>query len=332
MLSDPYIHLRAELRQQGHTRGHIDHAVASGRWINLHRGVYIDTASPDLPKSKLRGHLIACGSDAALSHGSAATIHQFDSTHGFGPIVYVTARKQCGVKFNSAQLVIAHSYVPIQSVTIDGFPVTTRARTLLDLAGRVDDIECERLLESALRGADPKRPNRWRSQVLEELHDLLKAYPRHPGASRVRRVLILRPANCLPTGSFPETVLLQALREAGIEVIRQPTLVVIDDRNRRFVYYLDFLIVAGRCIVEIDGSAHLQSERSRTDAARQNRLIGFDVFRYPATTILRDPSYAVDELRAHVRQVRNASLSWTESGRVVSGVGNDWSIVPDRTR
>jgi Protein of unknown function (DUF559) len=328
---DSSVFRRADVLKQGHTRGYIDHAVASGRWINLHRGVYVDTASPDMARSIVCGHLIACGLDAALSHFSAATIHQFDSTHGFGATVYVTARKQCGVKCGSTQLAIIHSYVPIQSTTIEGLPVTTRARTLLDLAGRVDDIECERLLESAFRGADPKRPHRWRTNVLAELLLLMKAYPRHPGASRARRVLILRPVDCRPTGSFPETVLLQALREVGVEVIRQPTLVVKDDSGRRFEYYPDFVIVAGRCIVEIDGAEHLKTERSRKDAARQNRLIGFDVFRYPAATILRDPSYAVAELLTHVRQVRNASSSWTESGRVVRGAGNDWSIVPAGT-
>jgi very-short-patch-repair endonuclease len=322
---------RSALLAQGFSRGYIDHAVDSGRWERVHRGIYIEADSLDIRSARLAAHLAACGVNAVVSHDSAAARHGFDSTKPRGETEFVTARHSCGVR-SSADLVVSHARRTISSVQIDGVPVTTRAQTLLDIAARVDDVECERVLESALRGDNPKRPNLWRTEVLDELVELLKLFPRHPGTNRVRRVLLLRPPGCRPTGSFPETVLLQLLRQKGVEVIRQPTLLVIDSQGRRFQYYPDFLIVAGRCIVEIDGADHLRPQRSRTDAARQNRLIGFDVFRYPALTFLNDPEYAIAELLAHARQVRNQSTEWTESGRVVSGAGNEWNIVPASRR
>lgn len=331
MFADPAVLTRSHLLELGHSRGYIDHAVAMGRWIRVHRGVYVDSTAIDLTRSMLYAHLIACGPDAALSYGTASKLHGFDSTRSYGDKVYVTAPRSCGVRSRPG-LVVNQSTMLNRRELVDGLPVTTRARTLLDISARVDDLECERVLESALRSSDPKRPDQWRTDVRDELAELMKTYPRHPGVGRVRRVLLLRPAGCRPTGSFPETVLVQALRAAGIEAIRQPTLIVIDELGRRFEYYPDLLIIGGRCIVEVDGGHHLLAQRSRTDSARQNRLIGFDVFRYPATTILDDPSYAVAELVAHVRQVRNRSTTWTESGRLISGNGNSWSIAATNLR
>jgi very-short-patch-repair endonuclease len=330
VFTDPAVILRSTLLAQGHGRGYIDHAVRSGRLIRLHRGIYVDATAVDLSKSKLRAHLVGCGPLSALSHSSAAVLHGFDSTHPFDDTVHISAPQPCGVRGIDPGLVISHSTMLSTRDVIDGFPVTTRARTLLDISASTSDIECERILESALRGANPKRPDQWRTGVLDDVLELIKSYPRHRGASRVRRILILRPHDCRPTGSFPETVLVQALRDVGIEAIRQPTLVVIDDRGKRFEYFPDLLIVAGRCIVEVDGGAHLSSARARTDAARQNRLIGFDVFRYPATTILNDSSYAVKEVVAHVQQVKNRFGTWDISGRRVTGDGNHWSIIPAR--
>jgi very-short-patch-repair endonuclease len=319
--------LRSELLAQGHGCGYIDHAVKSGRLIRIHRGIYVDAAAEDLATSRMRAHLVGCGPLSVVSHDSAAALHRFDSTHGYSETVYITAPRSSGVRGTSPGLVISHSTMLEKRDVVDGFPVTTRARTLLDVSASMSDIECERVLESAIRGVNPKRPDRWRNEVLDDVVELITSYPRHPGASRIRRVLISRPGDCRPTGSFPETVLVQALRNVGIAAIRQPTVVVIDDRGRQFEYFPDLLIVGGRCIVEVDGGSHLTPTRARTDAARQNRLIGFDVFRYPATTVLNDPTYAVAELVTHVKQVKNQSTTWEISGRRVSGDGSEWTIV-----
>jgi very-short-patch-repair endonuclease len=328
MFKDSAVVTRSQLLAQGLTRGYIDHAVATGRLIRLHRGVYVDSSAVDLPKSMMLAHLVACGPEAVLSHNSAAELHGFDSTLPYENVIHISAPRSCGVRSEPPGLFIAYSTMLKQREVIDELPVTTRARTLLDMAARVDDVECERILEAALRSSNPKRPDRWRTEALDNILSLLTKYPRHPGASRVRRVLHLRPAGCRPTGSFAETVLVQALRRVGIEMIRQPTLIVLDEAGRRFEYFPDGLIVAGRCIVEVDGSQHLLPQRARSDSARQNRLVGFTVFRYPATTILNDVTYAVNELAAHVRHVQNQQLSWTDSGRAVSGACNNWSIAP----
>jgi very-short-patch-repair endonuclease len=319
---------RSELLLRGFTRGSIDHAVASGRLRSIHRGIYLDTATPTPALAALRAHLRACGPEAVVSHVSAARLHRFDSTRPWSEASHITAPASCGIRASGPECFIAHTSIALPTTTIDGFAVTSRARTVLDLAATTNDVECERVLESALRGDNPKRPDQWRVEVLDELLELLRVLPRHRGTGRVRRVLRLRPDGCRPTGSFPETVFVQALRALGIEAIRQPNLAIHDEQGRRFQYFPDLLVVAGRCIVEIDGSQHLLPDRSRSDAARQNRLVGFHVFRYPATMILDDPVYAAKEVASQVKRVRNSSLTWTAAGRCVSGSGNAWEVVP----
>jgi very-short-patch-repair endonuclease len=332
MLSRSKILTRSALLKDGHSRGHIDYQVESGRWQRVHPGIYIEKHEAGIARSIWAAHLLACGPSSALSHRSAAAIHGLDSTLGWGIEVDVSTLRGCGVRSCPPHFRVWLTSNRIEPVTVEGFPVTSRARTMLDVAVLVDDIECERVLESVLRGANPKRPDLWRTEVLTELLTLVVENSRHRGVSRLRRVLALRPPGCRPTGSFPETVLMQALRERGIEVIRQPTLDVVNAGGEQATYFPDLLIVQGRCIVEVDGSHHLEPQRARSDALRQNRLVGFTVFRYPASVILRDARDAAQEIAHHVQAVQNRSNSWTMAGRKIVGVGNHWSITETRAR
>jgi very-short-patch-repair endonuclease len=364
----PGLFFRRSLLAGGHTRGYIDHAVASGRWVRLHEGIYVETASTNFDSAVLHAHLAACSGYQekkngeslfkqanlqyglpVLSHYSAARLHQFDSTRPMPTTTTITSFRNCGVRIHrDASLVIVHPRREVSTEIVDGLPVTSRARTLLDLAAIVSDEEAERILESALRGPDPKRPHIWREEVLSELLVLLESHPRHRGTNTVRRILNLRahvevrPSGELvspkgrahvevrPTGSLPETVLVQLLRGRAIKAIRQPRVVVNDDRGRRFEYYPDLLITAGRCIVEVDGASHRTPQRARTDAARQNRLLGFHIFRYPADQIMTEPEYVVSEISTHVRRTRNTAPNWTSAGVCVSGQLHEWSITPQR--
>jgi very-short-patch-repair endonuclease len=328
MFTDSGVVCRPELLQRGHTKGSIDHAVAIGRLRSIHRGIYLDAETVNPWVASLHAHLLGCGPTAVVSHSSAARLHRFDSTLPWSEARYITASATCGVRSTGPDFFLAHTSMELPRLQVDGLAVTTRARTLLDVAAMVNDTECERVLESALRGDNPKRPDVWRVAVLEELTSLIARFPRHRGTGRVRRVLALRPPGCRPTGSFPETVFVQALRNLGIEAIRQPTLVIHDEQGRRYEYFPDLLIVAGRCIIEIDGSQHLLPDRSRSDAARQNRMVGFHVFRYPASMILDDPHYGAKEVASQVKRTQNASLAWTTSGRRIEGSGNHWAVNP----
>jgi predicted transcriptional regulator of viral defense system len=64
--------------------------------------------------------------------------------------------------------------------TLDGIPITTPARTLLDLATCVDDDELEQALANAIRRG---------LTTYEEIREVMGRYPRHAGVARLGALL-----------------------------------------------------------------------------------------------------------------------------------------------
>ncbi len=333
---------RSELLDQGLSRGRIDWMVSSGRLELVHRGLYLVRGQPtdsrdefgsspnfgnSFDQERARAHLAGCGPGAVLSHHSAAALHGFDTTHPRPSAVYVSAGRTCGVRGNS-ELLITRPRYQSEVTLIQGFATTSRAQTVLDLAAIVPPVELRRILESALRGTDPRRPDQWRTDVLLNLDRLTIERPRSRGATALIQLLATRPPNARPTGSLPETVLWQALESCGIEVIPQPTLRVHVGEHQVHVYFPDQLILGGHALVEVDGAEHLEPQRAYTDAIRQNRLVGFHLFRFPASRVLHRTDEVVAELVQHVAMTPSLGNQWTVAGRVVSGAGNEWTIRP----
>jgi predicted transcriptional regulator of viral defense system len=69
---------------------------------------------------------------------------------------------------------------PEDVTTLDGIPVTTPARTLLDLATCATDIELESALTTAIKRNLTTR---------EEIRTVMARYPDHAGVARLSRLL-----------------------------------------------------------------------------------------------------------------------------------------------
>jgi very-short-patch-repair endonuclease len=282
-------------------------------------------ATDEIDRARAIAHLAACGPGAVLSHHSAAALYRFDSTKPRPTAIHISARRTCGVR-SAPGLAISRPRQLPEFTIIDGLPTTTRAQTVLDLAAIVSPIELRRIVESALRGADPRRPADWRTDVLVDLIRLTTAHPHHRGTGAVLRILAVRPPDARPTGSLPETALLQVLEQHGIEVITQPTLTVHVSDREFHTYFPDQMIVAGQSLTEVDGGGHLEAQRAYSDAIRQNRLVGFHLFRFPANRVMHRTDEVVAELRRHIAMTPPLGNSWSVAGRVVSGSGNEWTV------
>jgi very-short-patch-repair endonuclease len=323
-LHDPAVLQRHILLAERVTRGQIDAAVRGGRWIVVGRGVYLDKhRSTDLARSVLIANLISAGPEANLSHQSAAEQHHFDSTkpRPAGCWISVPANS---ARRSSNDVHIFHRHTAIATTAIDDLPVTTRAQTVVDLASILGDEELERVLESALRGPDNRQPHIWRTDVLDEINTLISLQPRSTAA--LTEVLGRRPSGCRPTGSIAETMLLQLLRARGIDVIRQPRVLIYDKQGRFNEYFPDFIVVAGCALIEVDGSDHFNETRARSDAKRQNNFVGFNVFRVTAAQVMFEPSAFVNTIVNHVRQLRWTTPEWKHGGRLIRGAGDEWEI------
>lgn len=137
---------RRQLLDAGVTRLMIQRRLESRRLLPLHRGVYA-VGHGRLTRDGYRvGALLAAGRRAALSHREAAALHALVSSAGTRvELTTPDQRRVPGVTVHRARL--ERSDV----TTVDRLPVTTVARTLVDLAGVLVPERLRKALEEAER-------------------------------------------------------------------------------------------------------------------------------------------------------------------------------------
>jgi very-short-patch-repair endonuclease len=204
----------------------------------MHRGVYL-VGLLESPYSPLMAATLAAGPGAVLSHYAAAVLWGLVAARD-GPIDVTVpgrkARNRPGVRVHRAAL---H---PADAMRHHGIPVTSPARTLLDLATRVAQRDLDRAVEEA---------HIHRRVNTHSLDEQLLRYPRHRGARRLRNAT---PAEPRLTRSEAERRMLELIRDAGLP--RPQTNVRIAG------YEVDLLWRAQKLVVEIDGYGFHSSRRS----------------------------------------------------------------------
>ena len=135
----------AQLLAAGLSEKAIRHRADRGRIARVHRGVY-KVGPLTSPLAEPFAAVLACGPTAVLSHYAAAALHGIGPKRG-GPIdVTVTSGKPRprGVWVHRAQLTAA------ERTERDGIPLTTAARTLVDVAPAWSRRDLERGVEQAV--------------------------------------------------------------------------------------------------------------------------------------------------------------------------------------
>jgi very-short-patch-repair endonuclease len=269
-----------------------------GTWLKLQSGIFL--TDPNLVddarwKANLTGLLLHGGTGALVSHRSAAVLHGLEG---------VTSRElEVTVPLNAKHLPTgAHrtSWVDSHPVIIDGLATTSIVRTLCDLAKVCSADVVEQALESALRGPERWRPDRWKESLLADLRQTVRVNPRKSGTYLLRTVLDRRTDIDRPTGSFVETLLMQAMRRVGIPFVRQPTVHIVDAKASHLdTLFPDFGVVGPLILVEADGlEAHSSQDALGRDLFRQNKLVlGFTIRRYTALQILNNPIGVANEIK-----------------------------------
>jgi very-short-patch-repair endonuclease len=230
----------------------------------LHHGVYLYGPGNLLPGAREFAAALACGPSGVVSHRSAAILWGLVGDEG-GEDVHITAvgespRSRTGIRIHR----VAH--LPTDERRLkDGIPVTSPARTLLDLASQAGGDELERAIAEAYA---------LRLTTEAQIRALLARHPRRPGVSALRAELDREGGPAL-TRREGERRMLKLIREADL-----PAPLV----NRKVAgYRADFLWPKQRLIVEVDGfqfhGHRLAFERDRKrDAA--HILAGYRVIRF----------------------------------------------------
>lgn len=141
---------RRQLLAAGLASSTVDDRVASGHLVPLHRGVYAVGHAHLRPNGYRLAAVLAVGPGAALSHRDAAAFHGLRNGGGTRIDVSTPARRR------STQRIRVHGGHTLDArdvTSLDGIPVTTVARTLVDLA---DVVPADALLK-ALSEAERQR-------------------------------------------------------------------------------------------------------------------------------------------------------------------------------
>ncbi len=161
-----------------------------------------------------------------------------------------------------------------------GLPVTSPARTLLDVAPALTDRDVERLLDEGLFVR--------RIVTVAQVADVLARAGNHPGRARLARVAAAHTSSSR-TDSPPEERLLTLIRAAGLP---EPQLQV-----HVLGYRLDFLWPDLRLAVEVDAyGTHGARARFESDRRRDARLLtekGISVLRVTQAAIEHRPFEAL---------------------------------------
>ncbi len=191
---------RADLLRAGVTVGGIKHRLGSGALLPVHRGVYrVGHRAPSLEACYLAA-VFARGKGALLSGRAAA--HLLGLTKGSPPPPEVTApisRRRNAVRTRRSRYMD-----PRHATTFRGIPVTTVARTLVDLASVLPTSDLARACHEA--GV------RYRTTP-SDVDAVLAVRPKAPGAQKLRLILH---GDVRVTLSKLESRFLVLLREAGL--------------------------------------------------------------------------------------------------------------------
>lgn len=271
---------REQLREEGLSRGAIEHRLRKGTLQALHRGVY--RTGPVAPAYQAEAAaLLACGEGAVLTHRTSAGILRITSGPRPEEPVEVSGPRtlrgpRSGVRLHRV------GRVPADEIECrHGLAMAAGPRTLLDLAARLEPYELERALA---------RAERQELCTLEQVRALAGRYPGRPGCRKLRELLndISEPAL---TRSPPEFLLLKRLRKAGVP---QP-------RTNARVHGLevDLLFPDHGLAVEIDGYAyHRQRPAFEDDRSRDAALAahGIMVLRVTPRQLTREPDKVLARL------------------------------------
>jgi very-short-patch-repair endonuclease len=274
---------RRELLATGVTSSAIEHAVATGRLFPKYRGVYA-VGRPDLPVAGARrAAVLACGDGAVLSHRSAAGAWGLrpDGAASWDVTVRTTARRAPSPHIR----VHRHRLVDDEVTALDAVPVTTVARTLLDLASVVPAHYLRRAVEQA---------DQLELFDLRDVERVLREHPRRAGRRALITLLDDARRHELPrTRSDVEAAILQICLDAGLP---RPAVNRFADGQE-----VDFRWPAHRLVVEVDGWRHHRGRAAfRRDRARDRRLLraGYRVARFTALDVERSPGMVSQELAA----------------------------------
>ena len=270
--------------------------VQSGRLHRLYRGIYAYGHDRLRVEGRWLAAVFACGPGAVLSHRDAAQLWELRQSSS--ALVDVTVPSRNGrMRRRGIRVHRSGRLAPEEVTTRHGIPVTTVARTLLDLADVLD--------RQALRRAVTEAEYTSRFD-LDSLTAVVEANPGRRG----RRVIEAVEGRRHRTRSPLEERFLRVLERYGVE---EPESGVWLEG-----YEVDFVSPRAGLVVELDGvAAHGTRAAVRRDRKRDRVLwrAGFRTMRLTQDALDAEEEVLLDLAHAGVRVERRPRASSNSSPR-----------------
>jgi predicted transcriptional regulator of viral defense system len=261
---------RTDAARAGVTDRDVDRLLEVGLLVAVHPGVYRHAAVPFDGTSRLLAAVWAAGRAAVASHRSAAWLWQLRDVPRWRREVTVPGQTR-----KTVSRVTVHRtdrLEPMDVSAVDGVPVTTVARTLLDLGGVTDPPVVRQAAQDAVI-RDLVQP--------EDLVCVLERLGRRGrrGTAALRKVVEEASLDARLESRLEQELLELILRCQVPPPVPQHELRCVDGRRAR----LDFAWPAARVAVEADGRRwHATTADFERDLARGNSITasGWSLYRF----------------------------------------------------
>lgn len=267
----------AEMRQLiagGINRHHVEHRLKKGRLRRVRPGVFVVAGAPRSFEQDVLAAVLAAGSDAVASHTTAAVLWGLPLVEH--EVLELTTSRRHWARMPAVRAHRTVAFLGCEHTLLRQIPVTTVARTLVDLSGSCSASQLGRMTDRAIREGTLR---------LEDLRTCVAglgpARGRHP--SRVERVLDRRLAGYDPGDSGLEMRFARAIVGGGLPEPVQQHPVSIGRRH----YRIDLAYPESKIAIEIDGWEYHRSRSAfDDDRNRANDLVvaGWHVLRFTSST------------------------------------------------
>ncbi len=244
----------------------------------MHRGVFL-ASFIEPPLAREMAACLACGEHAFVSHRSAAVIWGIVKGGARPARIDITLRSGCRRR-PGLQIRRCASLAADETTTYRHIPITSPARTVLDLAGQVGPERLERVVAQAI------------ALRLTSQQALLELADRHCGR---------RSARCLRAvlaGTGPAFTRSDA-EDRFLDLVRRAQIVAPEVNARVLGMEVDFYWPHRQLVVEVDGKAFHTSPRAfERDRARDAELasVGIRVVRVTWLQLTTQPEVLLTRL------------------------------------
>lgn len=272
---------RAQLVKAGVSPRAIDCRLRKGHLEPLHRGVYRAGPAPARREREMAA-VLACGPEAVLSHASAGVEWELLPRGSASNPVEVSTREAYRQRGPGIRLHRVSTLGPEETSVLDSIPITTPARTILDLAGFLEPNALEGTLA---------RAERRRLTDREAVSDLVAGRRWLRGGPALRALLARDTAPAF-TRSEAEDRFLRLVRRGHLPA--PETNWIVEG------FEVDFVWRAARLVAEVDGF-EFHSSRSAFEGDRERDAVlmaaGFRVLRVTWRQLARQPERVAARLR-----------------------------------